>query len=73
MTQEQKAILYDWQHEYRTEGEAMDALIQTLDERHSTLVDLLLDPKTSEDATSSDYISDNTACEMIEQLLKDET
>lgn len=72
MTQTQKAILYDWQHGYRTDGETIDDLIQTLDERHSPLVDRLLDPKSNADDTDEHYISDSTACKMVEEALKEE-
>jgi hypothetical protein len=72
MTQEQKAILYDWQNEYRTDGETVDALIQTLDERHDTLVKVLLDPKTNHDDTDEYYISDHRACELMEEAIKAE-
>ena len=72
MTQKQKAILYDWYNEYKSDGETLDVLIQTLDEKHSTLVALLLDPKTSTDETDENYMSDNKACELIEKTLKAE-
>ena len=72
MTQEQKAILYDWYNEYRSDGETLDDLVQTLDERHSELVTLLQDPKSIEDDSDGNYISDNKACELIEEALKAE-
>jgi hypothetical protein len=72
MTQEQKAILHDWHMEQRSDGETVDDLLPTLAESHPKLVELILSPESNADDTDDNYISDNKACEMMEEAIKEE-